>query len=231
LKPIKQVNYVMESSETAFGLIFDMDGVLVDTGEFHKKSWFALAERVGWKISEGQFWQTFGMQNPQIIPMVTDRSYTWDQIQSLGEWKERRFRALSAGGVDLLPGVQRLIEQCKRAGFRVAVGSSGPRANVEMIVRATDIANQFDALVTGDDVSRGKPAPDTFLKAAEKLGVSPARCVVIEDAVQGVQAGKAAGAKVIAVTNTRKREDLWQADRVLDSLEEITEKDLFLLIS
>ncbi len=217
-------------SGTGFGLIFDMDGVLVDTGEHHKRSWFALAEREGWRITEEQFWQTFGMQNPQIIPLLANRSYTPEQMRELGEWKEERCRELIAGGLGLLPGVKRLIEGSRRAGFRVAVGSSGPRANVEMIVRATGIASLFDALITGDDVSRGKPAPDTFLKAAEKLGLAASRCVVVEDAVQGVDAGKAAGMKVIAVTNTRTREDLRQADRVVDSLEEISAKDVLELL-
>lgn len=205
------------------GVIFDFDGVLVDTGEYHKQSFYDLAKAEGLRFSDEYFYRTFGMQNYQILPEMAGRELSRDEIDRLSEWKESRFRKLIAGGIKPMDGVKKLLLDLKSAGFRLAVGSSAPRVNLDFMLGGAGISGMFDAEVSGDDVQNGKPAPDTFLKAAELLGVGPERCVVIEDAIAGVLAGKSAGMKVVAITTTTKREKLLaaKADRVIDGFIEV----------
>jgi len=215
----------MTAAGTNKGVIFDLDGVLVDTGEFHKQSWNDLAEQEGFEHTDDFFYRTFGMQNYQIIPMLAGDDVSAAEIEHLSDWKEERFRDLIAGKMKLLQGVQDLLDELKAKGFLLAVGSSAPKANIDFILEQTKVREYFKAVVHCGDVSRGKPAPDTFLKAAEKLGLAPVCCVVVEDAVPGVAAARAAGMAVVAVTNSRSREELDQADIVVDSLAELNAED------
>ncbi|MHC4069033.1 MAG: HAD family hydrolase [Planctomycetota bacterium] len=207
------------------GVIFDLDGVLVNTGEFHRQSWYDLAEREGFEMSDELFYSTFGMQNYQIIPMLVGRAVTGEELGSLSQWKEGRYRELIKGKLELLDGVRELIDDLKRAGFLLAIGTSTPLVNLEFMLENVPVDGCFDAYVTGEDVKRGKPEPDTFIMAAEKLSLPRENCVVVEDAVQGVAAGKAAGMAVVAVTTTREREELGEADLIVDSLAEAKAED------
>ena len=212
-------------------VIFDLDGVLIDTGEYHRQSWLDLAEQENWQITDEFFYRTFGMQNYQIIPMIAQNPLTDDEIQQCSDWKEARYRQLIAGKLQLLVGVENLIQSLKEQNFKLAVGTSAPRENLDFMLKPTGIINQFDALIASEDVNNGKPAPDTFLAAASQLNIPPVRCVVVEDAVAGVQAARSAGMKVVAVTNTNSREDLHQADIIVDQLTEVTPEDFQKLIA
>jgi beta-phosphoglucomutase len=212
------------------GVIFDLDGVLVDTGEFHKQSWYDLAEQQDWSLNDEFFYRTFGMQNYQIIPMLAGESLPPEEIASLSVWKEQRYRELIAGKLTLLGGVKPLLDDLTSCGFRLAIGTSTPLINLEFMLDETQVHEYFDALVASEDVTNGKPAPDTFLKAAQKLSLIPADCVVVEDAIPGVQAAKAAGMLVVAVTTTRRRADLTEADLVVDSLSELSADDFKTLL-
>jgi len=217
--------------KNSMGVIFDLDGVLVDTGEFHKQSWYDLAEKEGFDMSDGLFYSTFGMQNYQIIPMLAGWQLPAEQINRLSEWKEQHYRELIVDKLVLSQPIKALIEDLRSKGFFLAVGSSAPRVNLDFILDHLHLRTYFDAYVTCEDVSNSKPAPDTFLKAAEKLSLSPRRCVVVEDAVQGVEAAKAAGMAVVAVTTTRNRKDLAQADVIVDSLAELKAEDFIKLLT
>jgi len=208
-------------SDRRMGVIFDLDGVLADTGWAHKQSWFDLAEKEGFSMTDEFFYSTFGMQNYQIIPMLLNRDASGDQINRLADWKEQRYREIIAEKLAPSEGAKSLLRDLKNEGFLLAVGSSAPRANLELVLSRTELLDYFDACVAGQDVTNGKPAPDTFLKAAEKLSLEADSCVVVEDAVQGVEAGKAAGMQVVAVTTTRSRADLHRADIIVDSLAQL----------
>ncbi|MBN2314974.1 MAG: HAD family phosphatase [Sedimentisphaerales bacterium] len=224
------------------GVIFDLDGVLVDTGWAHKQSWYDLAEKEGLLMTDEFFTSTFGMRNDQIIPMLMERSCRGylardsragllRHLDHLSDWKEQRYREIIAEKLTLPAGVGELLEDLKKNDFLMAVGSSAPKANLNLCLERVRIKGYFDACVTGEEVVEGKPAPETFLKAAEKLGLSPDCCVVVEDAVQGVEAGKAAGMLVVAVTTTRGRADLSAANIIVDSLGELTAKDFTRLLN
>jgi beta-phosphoglucomutase len=212
------------------GVIFDLDGVLVDTGWAHKQAWYDLAEKEGFDMSDEFFYSTFGMRNDQIIPMFAGRGISSEEIERLSQWKEERYRELIAEKLILPPGVGELLGDLKRSGFFLAVGSSAPKANLDLVLERVKIRDYFDACVTGEEVIESKPAPETFVKAARKLGLAPYYCVVVEDAVHGVEAGKAAGMPVVAVTTTRDRRALSAADIIVDSLGELKAKDFAKLL-
>jgi beta-phosphoglucomutase len=209
------------------GVIFDLDGVLIDTGEAHKQSWFDLAALHGWTLTAEQFYQTFGMQNAQIIPFLTGKKLSPDEIQKLSDWKEQRYREIIAGKLTLLDGAESLIKKLRAAGFRIAIGTSTPLVNLEFMFHETGSQRLFDTWATSEDVARSKPSPDTFLKAAEKLGLPPSCCVVVEDSIPGVEAAHNAAMPVVGVTNTRTRDELLvaQADLVTSSLADLSVLD------
>jgi HAD superfamily hydrolase (TIGR01509 family) len=167
------------------------------------------------------FFNTFGMQNYQIIPMLIERDASPDEVDRLSDWKEQRYRDIIAEELVPVEGAKTLLGDLRNTGFLLAVGSSAPKANLELVLDCTDLQDYFDAYVTSQDVTKGKPAPDTFLKAAEKLSLSASSCIVVEDAVQGIQAAKAAGMPVVAVTTTRSRADLVGADIIVDNLAQL----------
>ena len=209
-----------------YGAIWDMDGTLVDTAELHFQAWGAVCRELGRDFSRADFAATFGRRNPEIFAALFGDRLGAAEAASWGDRKEELYRAAAGRGVELLPGVRALLEGLHRAGFRQAIGSSAPRANLELILRLTGIERFFGAVIGMEETQRGKPDPQVFQVAAERLGVPPARCVVLEDAVAGVQAARAAGMKCVAVRAVGHHPEaaLRQAgaDLVVDSLEQVS---------
>lgn len=179
--------------------IWDVDGTLVDTAELHFQAWQTVCRERGRDFTRADFAATFGQRNPEILRTLFGEHLKDDEIAALGDHKEILYRAAAGKGVELLPGVRSLVEDLHRAGFVQAIGSSAPHANLELILRSTGIAPFFTAVIGSEDTQRGKPDPQVFLLAAERLLVPPSRCAVFEDAVAGVQAARAAGMKCVAV--------------------------------
>jgi beta-phosphoglucomutase family hydrolase len=221
----------MNSIDDGKGVIFDLDGVLIDSGWAHKQAWFDLAGKEGYKMSDDFFFETFGMQNAQILPMLAGRDLSLEEIDRLSDWKEQRYRDLISDELVLSRGVERLLRELKDDGFLLAIGSSAPKDNLKLIFQCLKLDTYIDACVTKEDVIEGKPAPDTFLRAAQKISLPPGHCVVVEDAIQGIEAAKSAGMHVIAVTTTRDRADLAEADIVVDSLDELKAVDFVGLLA
>jgi beta-phosphoglucomutase len=214
----------MQSCHGRLGVIFDLDGVLVDTGWAHRQAWRDLADREGLDISDEFFRRTFGMQNAAILPMLRP-GLGPAEIERLSNWKEQRYRDLVRPHVELAPGARPLLDDLKCHGFRLAIGSSAPPENLDVFWDGLVLAETFDARVTKEEITESKPAPQTFLKAAAKLRLPPSCCTVVEDAVAGVQAAHAADMPVVAVTTTRDRKELAEAERIVDSLAELQASD------
>jgi beta-phosphoglucomutase len=214
-------------------VIFDLDGVLVDTGWAHKQAWFALAEKQGVDISDDFFAATFGMTNDRILPMLFGRPLSSRQLKQLSDWKEQLYRRIIADKLAPDERLEALLAGLKKAGLSLAIGSSAPKANLDLIRERLRFDRYFDAYVTSKDVTEGKPSPQVFLKAAIKLSIPPRGCVVVEDAVAGVEAAKAAKMAVIALATTRSRSDLAKAnaDLILDSIAEIKPKIIIELLA
>ncbi|MFA5251353.1 MAG: HAD family phosphatase [Phycisphaerae bacterium] len=214
-------------------VIFDLDGVLVDTGWAHKQAWFAFAEKQGVDISDDFFSATFGMTNDRILPMLFGRTLSSRQIKQLSDWKEQLYRRIIADKLAPDERLETLLAGLKKTGFSLAIGSSAPKANLDLIREHLRFDRYFDVYVTSDDVTEGKPSPQVFLKAAVKLLVPPRSCVVVEDAVAGIEAAKAAKMAVIALTTTRSRSDLTKAnaDLIFDSLAELKPETIVKLLA
>jgi beta-phosphoglucomutase len=214
------------------GVIFDMDGVLVDTYQAHFLSWREMAASEGLSMSEEDFARSFGRTSREIIALLWGgRGYSPQQIAELDERKEEAFRRLIARDFPAMPGARELIAALAEHGVKMAIGSSGPPANVELVVEHLGCRELLSGVVTGADVTRGKPDPQVFLMAAERLGLPPARCVVVEDAQPGIAAAHAAGAAAIGLVSTgRRHEELSAADLVVDALGELSPPRIAALI-
>jgi beta-phosphoglucomutase len=208
-----------------YAVIWDVDGTLVDTGEMHFNAWVRLAQDLGKPFDRQMFRDTFGRRNPEIIAEVFGK-YPDEEVARLGFNKEEYYRAEAKHGVDLLPGVRPLLRALHQAGFKQAVGSSAPRQNVDLIMALTDAGQYFETIVSMEDTTRGKPDPQVFLVAAEKLGIAPERCLVMEDAVAGVQAAKAGRMKAIGITFVGHHPEAAMkeagADLIVKTLEEVS---------
>lgn len=207
------------------GVIFDMDGVLLDSAEFHKESWYRLAEELKIPYSDQFFVETFGMTNYAIIPLMVKHEVPADELDRLSERKEFLFREQAKGRISLFDGVIPLFEELKREGFKLALGTSTPESNVRFFYAELGLGRHLEAYTCSNDVKRGKPDPEVFLLAAERLGVTPGNCVVVEDAIAGVQAAKAGGMRCIAVTTTRTEEELRnesKPDLVVETISELS---------
>ncbi|HEU0026039.1 MAG TPA: HAD family phosphatase [Ktedonobacterales bacterium] len=200
-------------------ILWDVDGVIIDSGEQHRRAWAAMAAEQDLPYSDADFWATFGMRNQDIIPQVFGVRAP-DQIAALADRKEELYRELLRREATALPGARELMTALHTAGYRQALGSSAPIANIEEIIALLGLRPWLDGYISGERVARGKPAPDIFLAGAALLGVAPARCLVIEDAPAGVQAAHAGGMRCVAVRRAGQPDapGLEAAERVVASL-------------
>jgi len=203
------------------GILWDLDGVLVDTGEAHFQAWAETCAKYSIPFSREAFRQTFGMNNARIVATLTGRAVAPELVAEISDYKEEIFRRTIQGKVQLLPGVKLWLERFQTATLPQAVASSAPLANVDAIVDELGIRSCFAALVSGAEMA-GKPDPAVFLEASRRIGIMPERCLVIEDSVAGVEAARRGNMKCLAVTTTNRRELLNDAHFVLDSLQELS---------
>ncbi|HHI68391.1 MAG TPA: HAD family phosphatase [Planctomycetes bacterium] len=204
------------------GVLFDMDGVLVDSGPIHREAWKRLAREAGRPMEDSFFDRVFGMRNEEILEELLGPGLDRERKAALGKRKEEIYRALARERLAPAPGAAELVAALEKAGFRLALASSGPRANVELMLDVTGLGREMETYVSAEDVERGKPDPQVFLEAARRLALPPGRCVVVEDAAVGVRAARRAGMKVVGVAAGGDREVLREADLVVSSLEELS---------
>jgi HAD superfamily hydrolase (TIGR01509 family) len=201
-----------------------MDGTILDSAEYHWLSWRETLAEERIELTRERFIASFGQRNDTIIREHFGPDVSIVEIARIADRKEERYRELMrTGGVEPLPGVRHWLERLARAGWRQAIASSAPLLNIEAIVDALDIRHLFDAVVTAEDVQRGKPDPQVFLVAASKLSVPAARCIVVEDAPAGIEGARRAGMRSVGVLTSHTHLD---ADVVVHTLDELPE-DMF----
>ncbi len=208
---------------TAFALLravlWDMDGVLVDSAQYHYIAWCEALAREGVDLSYEDFRATFGQRNDTILRRLLGPDLPDADVVRIGDLKEARYRQLiRERGIAPLPGVLDWLERLRAGGWRQAVASAAPRANVDAILAALGIADYFGAVTSSEDVTRGKPDPQVYLIAAQRLGVPPACCVVVEDAPAGVEGARRAGMRCVGATSTHPHLD---ADVVVAALSDL----------
>lgn len=184
------------------GVIFDLDGVLVSTDEFHYQAWAEMAGREGIPFTREDNHRLRGVARMASLEIILERAtrpYTMGEKSMLAETKNARYRELLATLTpnDILPGARELLIQLRSRGVKTAVGSSS--RNAREIISRLKLGPLLDEVVDGTDISRSKPDPEVFVLAAKRLGLSPAECVVVEDAESGVEAGIRGGFRVLAV--------------------------------
>ncbi len=207
--------------------IFDLDGTLVDSYDAHFEAWRLISARHGVAVTVDDYYSHFGRRNEDLLRECWRRAgrgqLTPDEIAALDHEKEAAYREIVAVRFPIMDGARELVASLRAAGFRTAVGSSGPPLNVQRAIDGLELVAAFDAVVTGRDVKRSKPDPECFLLAASRVGVDPARCVVFEDAPAGITAAKAAGMKCIAITSkghTPERQR--DADLIVPTVRDVT---------
>jgi HAD superfamily hydrolase (TIGR01509 family) len=201
-------------------ILWDLDGVIADSGEIHYQAWTQLLTPMGVPFSRETFRSIFGMNNTDALSRLFDPVRDAGRIRALDREKEALFRKLAHSQLELLPGVWEWLTFFKSQGLRQAIASSAPAENIEVMVAELEIREFFDALVSGAKIP-GKPDPSVFLLAAHTVGVEPADCLVVEDAVAGVEAASRAGMKSVAVLTTSPAEALHKASLIIPRLSDL----------
>ena len=211
-------------TDARFAVLFDWDGVLVDSGEAHHASWNLLAEELGHPpLDDAFFAETFGRLNRQIIRDLLGWTTDLDEAERLGRRKEEFYRALlRREGLAVLPGVRELLAALGAAGVPCAVGTSTLRENLTTGLQQAGLEGFFVGAATSEDVRLGKPDPEVFLQAAARTGLPPERCLVVEDSHHGIEAGRAGGMKTLALLTTHERGQMQGADDIAKDLSEVS---------
>lgn len=207
------------------GLLFDMDGVLVNNLDVHREAFAEFFRRYGVNRTFDELNRHFGRGNDDIMGDLMPREIVERVgIRELGNQKEAIYREIYAPKIKPQEGLLEFLAESEREGLRSAVGSSGFLANVDFVLDRCDIRRYFDAIVAGDQVTKCKPDPEIYLTAAAKLNLKPSECIVFEDAEAGIEAGKRAGMVVVALATTFPREFLenTDADMIIDDFRDIS---------
>ena len=209
------------------GIIFDMDGTLTDSHDAHYESWKSTMDTHDIEYGPADFIRDFGRRNPEIIAenwaragrTMPDAAHS----ETIASEKEAAFRAIIIEDFPAMEGARDMMKRLHDTGLRLAIGSSAPRENIELCNRQLGIEGFLDAIVCGCDVQNGKPEPDGFLLAAERLGCAPEHCIVVEDAAAGIEAAHRAGMPAIGIVSTgHEAKELAAAERVIHQLKELT---------
>jgi len=201
-------------------VIWDLDGVIIDSADEHRRAWQRLAREEGITMTDADFWATFGMRNDDIFAKLWGKLPP-EQVKVLSDRKEMYFRELVRKSAAPLPGSIELMRELHNSHFDQALASSTPIENINLIADVLGLKRYLSILVSGETVAKGKPAPDIFLKAAAELHMHPSVCLVIEDAVAGVEAAHAAGMRCVAVAGNRDLPGLRKAEIMVKDLTEM----------
>ena len=207
-------------------VLWDLDGVIADTADSHYLAWKDVFGKRGVDFSREDFMRFFGRRHDTIIEFALGKDLPPKDFEAVAEAKQADYRRRVSRNLKAMPGAIELLKSLKEHGIKSAIASSAPIENIVIILRGLGIEGYFQSIAPGTEVAEGKPSPQVFLLAAEKLGVSPANCVVIEDAIAGVSAAGRAGMKCVAVANSHPAASLKEADLVTDSLEKIGIREL-----
>lgn len=193
--------------------IFDCDGVVVDSNQLHVQTWMETAQAHGYPCPDPEHIGKCGLRTTAVIRTLLHWPVTDEEAERLGNEKEERYRTrIRTDGIRPIPGVMAFLRRIADLKMPCALGSSAPRSNAMLCLESLRITDAFQAIVTGEDVTRGKPDPEIFLTAAARLNIPPAACVVIEDAPAGVEAAHRAGMRVIALLTSHTPAELSAAD-------------------
>lgn len=207
---------------SSFAVIFDMDGVIVDSNPTHTIALRKFCEMHGHHLTDDELkLKIYGRANKNWLPDIFGDQMTPAEYKKLGDEKEALFRKLFEPIIQPLNGLIHFLQSLKKNDISMAVASSAPPANVEFTLEKTFTKKYFDVILSESDIEKGKPDPEIYLKTASLLDFSPAKCIVFEDSIAGVAAARKAGCKVIGVTTTHSREEFFGTDMVIKNFEDL----------
>jgi len=212
-----------------YGVLWDLDGVLIESSQQHLESWMKVLPRFGLTMSRELHEQTFGMNNREILTIMLGEPPEAGLLRRVSREKESAFREIIRGTVEPLMGAVDLLDKLHSAKMRQAIASSAPEENISVVVDELQIGRYFQALVSGHDLP-AKPDPAVFLEAARQIELGPETCVVVEDAVVGVRGAKNAGMRAVGVTTTHAADALQDADLVVESLLDLSMDEIVHLL-
>jgi len=192
------------------GVIFDWDGVVINSASLHEKSWEMLANELGLSLPKDHFVLGFGKRNEIIIPQILKWTQNKDEISLWGKRKEELYRDLGkAEGIPILEGVRILLQSLAREEIPCVIGTSTEKNNLSLAFEQLKIGHFFSGSVCSEDVTRGKPDPEVFLKAAQIINQAPENCVVLEDSTHGIEAAISGEMKALGLSTTRTETELF----------------------
>lgn len=206
-----------------------MDGVLVDNARHHIRAWQLLGRELGQNLTDAQIRGVFGQRNSEMLATLIGNSLLPEQILRYGDRKEVIYRELMAQALVPVPGLVEFLADLRKEGFKAAVATSGPKDNVNLVMDGLALRGWFDVIVTGAEVSRGKPDPDIFLLAARRLNLEAPQCVVFEDSTSGIEAARRAGSLCVALATTHSPEELkdLSASRIVSDFRDLRAKCIY----
>jgi beta-phosphoglucomutase len=217
----------MTASATG-GVLWDLDGTLIDSAGYHWIAWRDTLAAEGRAVNEQDFANTFGKRNDEILRELFGPRVTPEWMRRVSDTKEQAYRRqLRTHGLDVLPGALEWLVRLHEAGWKQAIASSAPRPNIDAVLAVLDLGRYLQAVVSADEVGRGKPDPALFLESARRIGVPRQRCIVVEDAPAGLEGARRACMHTIGVLSHHHRQ--LSADLVVSSLEELP-PDAFMLL-
>ena len=209
------------------GVLFDMDGVLVDSESFICKAAIMMFDELGVKVIPEDFLPFVGMGENRYIGGVAENHGVKVDIEKVKTRTYEIYEIIVRGKLSPLPGVHEFISECLAKDFKLALATSADRFKMDVNLREIGLQRDlFHAIITGLDVDNKKPFPDIYLKAAGKIGLEPQECLVVEDAVSGIKAGKSAGCRCLAITSTFDFSALHEADWICETLLKVPDEAL-----
>lgn len=222
----------MKNNNTFQAAIFDMDGVIVDNHTYHVKAWEVFCQRHSLPFDETSFRaKYFGKNNFDILNGLMSTLPTMNQIESLGEEKEAIYREHYQQDIAPVKGLTPFLIKLKESGIKTAVATSAPTSNLDFTIDSLGIRHLFDVIVDASGITKGKPNPEIYLKAAHQLNVQPNNCIVFEDSISGIMAGQNAGMSVVSLITTHKKEELPQTMLSISNFDGLTPNSLSTLLS
>ena len=217
----------MQAVKNDFAVIFDMDGVIVDSNPYHKIVLREFCKKHHISLTEEQLrTSVFGRTNKDWLTAVFGKDLTPEKFRQYEDEKESLFRKIYAPEIKPVEGLIDLLNQLENAGITRAIATSAPPRNVDFTLEYTGTRKYFETIIDGDGVEHGKPHPEIYLKTAKRIGFPPEKCVVFEDSLSGVESACTAGCKVIGITTTHKREEFQGTELVIDNFKDISLPDL-----
>ena len=198
-------------------VIFDMDGVIVHSNPTHKKIIHRFCDKYGLEITEEELREkVYGRTNQDWIPAVFG-DLSNGEIQAYADEKERMFRTAFDPKAHVLPGIIEFLDLLKQNNIKIVVATSAPAENAEYILSELSLTSYFESVLNSSHVTKSKPHPEPYLKAAKSVAANPESCIGFEDSISGVESGLAAGSKVVGVATTHTHQELSNCSLVIDN--------------